>query len=151
MKKDDGLAYTFMVAGVVLNKEGKYLLVQEKKASVYGKWNLPAGKVDEGYSLEETAVKEAREETAVKEAREETGFSVELKGKLGIYQDKVDEPVKHIFEAEIIGGDLAFPKNEILDAKWFTFQEILDMKKDLRVDCVWQAIEKLETSNNLNN
>jgi len=135
MKKDDGLAYTFMVAGVVLFKDEKYLLVQEKKPACYGKWNLPAGKVDEGYSIEETAIKEAKEES---------GFDVELGEKLGTYQNKVDEPVKHIFEAKIIRGELAFPEDEILDAKWFTFQEILNMKNELRVDCVWRAIEKAE-------
>ncbi|MFA4996094.1 MAG: NUDIX domain-containing protein [Patescibacteria group bacterium] len=135
MEKNDGLAYTFMVAGVVLHQDGKYLLVQEKKPVCYGKWNLPAGKVDKGYSIEETVIKEAKEES---------GFDVELIRKIGVYQDKVDEPVKHAFEAKIIGGELSVPENEILDAKWFSFQEILNMKNELRVDCVWQAIEKAE-------
>lgn len=135
VNEKDNIEYTFMVAGVVLNTDGKYLLVQEKKPSCCGKWNLPAGKVDKGYSIEQTAVKEAKEES---------GFEVELSEKLGVYQDKVDEPVKHIFMAKIVGGELAFPEDEILDAKWFSLQEILDMKKDLRVDCVWQAIEKAE-------
>jgi ADP-ribose pyrophosphatase YjhB (NUDIX family) len=138
MKKDDGLAYTFMVAGVVLKKEGKYLLVQEKKPQCYGKWNLPAGKVDEGYSIEETAIKEAKEET---------GYDIELIRKIGVYQDKVDEPVKHAFEAKIIGGELSIPKNEILAAKWFTLQEILDRKEEMRVDYVWRAIEESEKIN----
>jgi ADP-ribose pyrophosphatase YjhB (NUDIX family) len=133
--KEDEIEYTFMVAGVILNKDGKYLLVQEKKPSCYGKWNLPAGKVDKGYSIEETAVKEANEES---------GFNVELGEKLGVYQDEVNEPVKHIFLAKIIGGELTFPEDEILDAKWFSFQEISDMKNYLRVDCIWQAIEKAE-------
>ena len=135
MKKDDGLAYTFIVAGVVIFKDGKYLLVQEKKPQCYGKWNLPAGKVDEGYSIEETAIKEAKEET---------GYEVELIRKIGVYQDKVDEPVKHAFEAKIIGGELYVPENEILDAKWFTFQEILDKKEEMRVDYVWKAIKESE-------
>ncbi len=135
MKKDDGLAYTFIVAGVVIFKDGKYLLVQEKKPQCYGKWNLPAGKVDEGYSIEETAIKEAKEET---------GYEVELIRKIGVYQDKVDEPVKHAFEAKIIGGELSVPENEILDAKWFTFQEILDKKEEMRVDYVWKAIKESE-------
>ena len=139
MKKDDGLAYTFMVAGVVLKKDGKYLLVQEKKLQCYGKWNLPAGKVDEGYSIEETAIKEAKEET---------GFDVELIRKIGVYQDSVDEPVKHAFLAKIIGGKLVVPENEILDAKWFTFEEIMKNKEEMRVKFVWKAIEDSEKENN---
>ena len=60
---------TFVVAGVVVCRDGRYLLVQEKQEHAYGLWNLPAGRVDEGDTIEETAIKEAREET---------GFIVEL-------------------------------------------------------------------------
>ena len=35
-------------------------------------------------------------------------------------------------------------ENEILDAKWFTFQEILDKKEEMRVDYVWKAIKESE-------
>ena len=135
MKKNDGLAYTFMVAGVVLFQDGKYLLVQEKKPSCYGKWNLPAGKVDEGYSIGDTAIKEAKEET---------GFDVELGEKIGTYQDKVDQPVKHIFRAKITGGELGFPEDELIDAKWFTLEEILKNKENLRESFIVEAIEEFE-------
>ena len=55
-----------VVAGVVVEKDSKYLLVQEKKELVYGLWNLPAGKVDEGETVEEAAVREAKEEVGYK-------------------------------------------------------------------------------------
>lgn len=58
----DKLALVQVVAEVVLQKDDKFLLVQEKQAKAYGKWNLPAGKVDKGESLEQAAVREAREE-----------------------------------------------------------------------------------------
>jgi 8-oxo-dGTP pyrophosphatase MutT (NUDIX family) len=134
-EKDDKLAYTFMVAGVILCKEGKYLLVQEKKLSVYGKWNLPAGKIDKGFSIEETAVKEAKEET---------GYDVKLIRKIGVYQDRVDNPAKHVFLAEIVGGELKFPEDEILDAKWFSLQEISDRKDEMRESYIQETIEELE-------
>lgn len=35
-----------IIAGGVLEKDGKYLLVQESKQKCYGKWNLPAGHID---------------------------------------------------------------------------------------------------------
>ena len=60
---------TFTAAGCIIEKDGKYLLVQEAQKHVYGLWNLPAGKVEEGYTIAETAVKEAKEET---------GFDVEI-------------------------------------------------------------------------
>ena len=129
---DEKLAYIFMVAGVILKKEGKFLLVQEKKPSVYGKWNLPAGKVEVGDTLEQTAVKEAKEES---------GYDVKLIREIGIYQKDVNRPVMHIFEAKIVGGELNYPKDEILDAKWFSLNEIFAMKEKLRESFIYEAIE----------
>ena len=39
------LAMTFVVAGEKKEKDGKFLLVQEKQPKAYGLWNLPAGHV----------------------------------------------------------------------------------------------------------
>lgn len=129
---DADVEYTFIVAGVVLGRDGKYLLVQEKQQRAYKLWNLPAGRVDKDDTIEETAVKEAKEET---------GYNVELIRKIDIYQDTVEEPVKHAFEAKIIDGELNFPTDELLDARWFTFQEIKDMEGQLRGSWVIHAIE----------
>ncbi len=130
---EEKITKTFIVAGVVLEKDGKYLLVQENHfdPKVYGLWNFPAGRVDEGDTIEETAVKEAKEEA---------GYDVELVRKLDIFQDNAKSPVKHAFEAKIIGGKLEWPKNEILDAQWFTFEEIENMKDKLRGNWVIESI-----------
>ena len=126
---------TPIVAGVVIKQDGKYLLVQEKQEKVYGLWNLPAGHVDEGDSIEETAVKEAKEETV---------YDVELVRKIDIFQDSVSTPPKHAFEARISGGSLQFPEDEIMDARWFSFDEILSMKDQMRSGWVIGAIQMLE-------
>ena len=120
-----------IVAGVVIKKDGKYLLVQEKQEKVYGLWNLPAGRVDVGDTIEQTAVKEAKEET---------GFNVELIHKIDIFQNSAQEPPKHAFEAKIIGGELFFPKDEILDVKWFSLEEIRNMENKLRGEWVIKAV-----------
>lgn len=52
-----------VVVGVVVEKDGKYLLVQEAKASCRGKWNLPAGHLDPGETIIDGAKREAKEET----------------------------------------------------------------------------------------
>ena len=125
-----------IVSGVVIKKDGKYLLVQEKKSHVYGLWNWPAGQVEAGDTIESNAVKEAKEET---------GYDVELIRKLGIFQDNVNEAAKHVFEAKILGGELKFPEDEILDAKWFSFEEIESMKDKLRSNWIIDAINILES------
>ncbi len=112
-----------MVAGVIIKQNDKYLLVQEGKGKAYKLWNFPAGHVDMGESIEEAAVREAFEEV---------GYKVELIKKISVHQKSVDEPVKHIFEAKIIGGELKAQKGEILDAKWFSSNEIKNMEDELR-------------------
>lgn len=131
----ENLVTTHIVAGAVIKKGGEYLLVQEKQPKAYGLWNWPAGKVEIGDSIEETAIKEAKEES---------GFDVELVRKLDIFQDSVDTPPKHAFEAKIIGGELNYPEDEILDAKWFTADEIKSMRDKLRGEWILGAINILE-------
>lgn len=121
--RDKPLATTYIICGVVLEKDGKYLLVQEKKPDVYGKWNLPAGKVDQGETLEQAAIREAKEET---------GFDIELKNHLVTVHQATERPVLHAYVAEITGGELKFPEYEIMAARWFTYDEILAMKDELR-------------------
>jgi len=125
----------YVVAGVVVKQDGKYLLVQEKKPSAYGLWNLPAGHVEEGQTIEEAAIKEAKEET---------GYNVELIRKLGIFHKNADKSCKHAFLAKIIGGELSIPENEILDVRWFTYDEILGMKDKLRTPAILEAIDLVE-------
>ncbi len=133
------IAWSKVVAGCVIqNEERKFLLVQEKQPDVYGLWNLPAGHVDKGESIEHAAVREAKEET---------GYDVELGDKIGIYHETVESPVRHAFKAKIIGGDLIVQPDEILDAKWFNFDEITAMKQDgkLRVDWIYDAMGRVES------
>lgn len=126
-----------IVAGVVIKKDGKYLLVQEKQTKAYGLWNFPAGRVDLGDTIELTAVKEAREES---------GYEVELIRKIDIYQESASEPPKHAFEAKIISGELKFTEDELLDARWFTLDEIKSMKDRLRGEWILQAISDMENN-----
>jgi 8-oxo-dGTP pyrophosphatase MutT (NUDIX family) len=129
-----------VIAGVVVKKDGKYLLVQEGgplSRACRGLWNFPAGKVDPG---------ETFEEAAAREAKEESGFDVKIIRKIGIFQATPTEAVKHAFLAEIVGGEIAYPKEEILDARWFTLDEIYGIKDKLREGWVLNAIEIVEKS-----
>ena len=129
----------YVASGVVIKKDNKYLLVQENVGKIKGLWNLPAGKVEIGLSFAENAVKEAKEET---------GYDVKITREIGIFQ-KDGESVRHAFEAEIVGGEFKFPKEEIMDAKWFSLEEIKKMKDKLRSDWVLGAIELEQERNNL--
>lgn len=128
---------TAIVAGCVLHQNGKYLLVQEKIPKVYGKWNLPAGHVDENETIEDAAIREVLEET---------GYTVQLDTKLSVYHTEATRPVLHAFAATITGGELTPDRNEILDAKWLTFDEIKQLHADgqLRTDWVFETIAQTQ-------
>ena len=125
-----------VVAGVVIKDQGKYLLVQEKQANAYGLWNWPAGHVDEGETLEQGAIREAREEV---------GYEVELQGKIGSWPARSSDIITHAFRAKITGGTFHWPEDEILTAVWFTADEIRSMKDQLRSVWVLGAVEIIES------
>jgi NADH pyrophosphatase NudC (nudix superfamily) len=117
-----------IVAGCVVKRDDKYLLVQEKQAKVYGLWNIPAGYVDKGETIEQAAVREVKEEA---------GFDVTLGKQLGVYHEGLPRPVKHIFVGNLVGGELHVQEDEILDAKWLTFEEVEALDKDGKLRAPW--------------
>lgn len=64
------------LVSVVVEQEGKFLLVQESKPGRERLYNVPGGHV-EGH--------ETLQEAAVREVKEESGYDVELTGLLGVY------------------------------------------------------------------
>ena len=120
---------TIIVGGVV-KKDGKYLLVQEAKKECKGKWSIPAGHLEPN---------EAIVEGAKREILEECGLEVEITGILHVRKNS--EWVNIAFSTNIIGGEIRFDKKEILDAKWFSLDDIINMKQDLRdLDWMLKAI-----------
>jgi 8-oxo-dGTP diphosphatase len=105
------------IAGVFIKKDNKIIMVQEKKPSAYGLWNIPAGHVNENETIENAAIRETKEET---------GFDVKLIEKIGVFALSQTHQI-HIFKAEIIDGKINFDKDELLDAQWFSPNEILKL------------------------
>jgi len=60
---DDNLEYVYIVAGSLIEKDGKYLMVEEdvEGGIVY---NQPAGHLDPNENLIDAVIRETREETA---------------------------------------------------------------------------------------
>ena len=130
---------TSIAAGGVIEQEGKYLLIQEAREDIHGKWNLPAGRLDPGETVSEAAKREIYEEC---------GFSVELTGvcQIGSWKLVDNIAIGIIFSTKIVGGEINFNPDEIMDAKWFTYDEILAMRSELRsADFLIGAVNNLRS------
>lgn len=114
-----------VVVGGVIEKDGKFLLVQEAQERCRGKWNLPAGHLDPNETIFDGAKREIKEET---------GCSVELTGilQIGNRVSENDVFIDVIFSTKLIDENIEYNPSEILDVKWFTYEEILNMKEELR-------------------
>jgi 8-oxo-dGTP diphosphatase len=104
-------------AGVVIEKDGKILLVKRKFEPYKGDWCLPAGFME---------YDESPEQCAIRETKEELGVDVELDGLYGVYSGK-DDPRTHavlvMYWAKIIGGELK-PGDDAEEIKYCAKSEI---------------------------
>ncbi|MBQ3440882.1 NUDIX domain-containing protein [Candidatus Saccharibacteria bacterium] len=114
-----------VIVGGVLEKDNKYLLVQEAKEKCRGKWNLPAGHLEPNETIFEAAKREIKEES---------GLDAELSGVCQIGNRKLENDlfISVIFSTKVINDNIHFDPDEILDVRWFTYEEILSMKESLR-------------------
>lgn len=114
-----------IIVGGIIEKDGKFLLVQEAQERCRGKWNIPAGHLDPNETIFEGAKREVFEEC---------GCKVELTGVLQIGNRVIEDDtwVSVIFSTKLIEDNISFDKNEILDVKWFSYEQILEMKDELR-------------------
>lgn len=112
-----------VIAGCVIVKENKVLMVKEASSNCYGQWNFPAGHVNEFEKITDAAIRETYEET---------GCKVKLTGVLPICSIDLKKET-HIlikFTAEIIEENISFDKEEILEVKWIDMSEVKNMTKE---------------------
>lgn len=125
--------------GLVLNEAGELLLIFRR-----GKWDLPKGKLDEGESIEDCAVREVTEETGI------TGITL---GKLiGIsYHEYFDTFINrdviketHWFAMQASGAQNLVPQTEedILEIRWVKGEALaacLENSYDTVIDIIKKA------------
>ncbi|KGR75052.1 NUDIX domain-containing protein [Ureibacillus sinduriensis] len=119
MKKDRGKVW-LGVAGIVINEEGKWLVVKKKYSGLKGMWSLPAGFVQYG---------ETADEAVVREVGEETGIQCEVTGligfRTGVIRGEISDNMA-IFCCRPTSErqNILIQEMELSDARWLTVEEI---------------------------
>lgn len=109
--------------GVVLVKDGKILLIKQRKDDKEY-WLVPGGGIDYGEKIKDCAKREIKEET---------NLDIELKQFLFTYESINTDKGKHVlnffFLAEILSGELKLGKEEnLVDLKFFEFEKLKEIK-----------------------
>jgi 8-oxo-dGTP diphosphatase len=89
-----------VAAGVLIEHEGRVVLVRRGIEPHFGSWSLPAGFAEYGETIEETAIRECWEET---------GLEIELDDLLDVYSVNSDfygHLVLVLYSAHVVGGEL---------------------------------------------
>ncbi|MGC6509188.1 MAG: NUDIX domain-containing protein [Myxococcota bacterium] len=100
---------------IIIHKDGKILLIKRKNPP-FG-WALPGGFVDEGETVEQAAIREAKEET---------GLDVQLETLLYVYSDPRRDKRQHtlsiVFTASSNGTPVA--SDDATDLGYYSFKEL---------------------------
>jgi 8-oxo-dGTP diphosphatase len=104
--------------GVLIEEDGRYLLVKRAAEPDAGMWSIPGGLIDVG---------EKAADAAVREALEETGLTVEILGRVDVVDKIVRDPDGDVryhfviidFNARPLSGEMR-AMDDALDAVWVT-------------------------------
>lgn len=100
---------------VAVIDDGKILLTKREDFEV---WCLPGGSVEEGETLAEGAIREAKEET---------GLDVELTRLVGVYSRMgggLHDVHAVLYAAKPIGGELRTQPDETIEVAYFPFDQV---------------------------
>lgn len=125
----------YLAANALIERNGKYLMVEEGKDHVHGKWNIPGGGVEPGENPAEAVKREIKEETGLEA---EVGELIKV---LTGTSDRDGNPVTvFVFRATVEDGE---PEpvfdQEVLRSEFKSEEEIKDIQ--LRNDVALNALK----------
>lgn len=106
------------VAGIVVSREGKWLVVKKKYGGLKGKWSFPAGFVEHGETLDEAVIREIYEET---------GITCEVLGVIGIRSGVIQSEISDnmvIFLLNAKTDEVTVQEKELSEATFLSPEQL---------------------------
>jgi ADP-ribose pyrophosphatase YjhB (NUDIX family) len=130
---DENKKLIYAVDGIVMDPDGYVALIQSNKEYFGKKWLLPGGKRKR---------KEIPKKAVLREVNEELGIGVMVKKYVGQFGEKGRderylpeyEVVSDCFLLEALKGSLRPNRGEIMNADWFTPEQIKSMRDQIGLD-----------------
>lgn len=117
------------VAYALIERHGFIAVLQR----VDGSWTFPGGKIDDG---------ESAEQAAVREAGEESGLRIIVYKTLPPYEKK--DKLRHAFIAKAIGGALTLSEpDKFQQVAWMTPQEVIPLFGDRLYTPIRQHLDEM--------
>jgi 8-oxo-dGTP pyrophosphatase MutT (NUDIX family) len=104
---------------VVINKGNKYLLLEDSRKLMRGKWGPPHGRCENADKIEKDSV--------IRETLEETGLTVKPLRKIWTTKADVKTDTISFWLAKIVKGKIKIDKRESSNYGWFTINEIFNL------------------------
>ena len=116
------MQFIIHVSCVIVNRDNKVLVVQEKSPASFGKYNLPGGHLELGEKIAAGAKREVREEV---------NLQIEPQYLVGIFTGVGKHHfMNYVFYAETHDQDPEPQFTEVLDCKWMSIDEIMNADED---------------------
>lgn len=131
---------TSVSAGGLVFKKDQVLLVQITYGTNKGLWMIPGGFLEEGKSIEETAIREVEEESGIKTSAKRI---VGIRSGVREFKDGLESSLYVVFEMEYISGVEKADGLEVSKAQFRKIDEVLNDCNviDLSKEFIRSAIE----------
>jgi len=122
-----------LAATVVVEENGKVLMVRRLTQPGFGLWSLPGGYVDRG---------EVVESAAAREVLEETGLQVDITKLIGLFSENNHPVVVAAFDGYKTNGN-AVPGPEVSELGFFLIDDLppLAFPRDIEIIRIWQELK----------
>lgn len=131
--------------GIVENEQGQILMIFRR-----GKWDLPKGKLDDGETIEECAVREVEEETGLRNIQPGELIDITTHAYTEHGKDIVKET--HWFAMKVVGDQQLTPQTEedITAIKWVKENELSEYLSNTYPNIIAIVEKYYDQSNQIN-